>query len=156
MDPLAQTDALFFKDSNFDRDQAQAILKDALHGADDGDLFLEIDYLEFLGFDDGRLKSASYNQSSGFGLRAILGEADAFAHSGDMSMAALERAGKTVKAVTSGYSGKLALSPANMANLPLYSDANPLDGTPFDAKVKLLQEIDAYARSKDSRVKQVS
>ena len=81
MDPLAQTDALFFKDGNFEREHAQSILKDALHGADDGDLFLEMDYLEFLAFDDGRLKSASYNQSSGFGLRAILGEADAFAHS---------------------------------------------------------------------------
>ena len=156
MDPLAQTDLLFFKDGNFDRGFAESILKDALYGADDGDLFLETDYLEFLSFDDGRLKSASYNQSCGFGLRAIIGEADAFAHSGDMSTAALERAGQTVKAVTSGYSGELALSPSNAANLPLYSDANPLDVTPFDAKVKLLQSIDKYARDKDSRVKQVS
>ncbi len=156
MDPLAQTDILFFKDGNFDKAQAETILKDALYGADDGDLFLEMDYLEFLAFDDGRLKSASYNQSSGFGLRAILGEADAFAHSGDMSAASLERASKTVKAVTSGYSGKLAMSPSNVANLPLYSDANPLDVTPFNSKIKLLQEIDKYAREKDSRVKQVS
>ena len=102
MDPLAQTDLLFFKDGNFDRGFAESILKDALYGADDGDLFLETDYLEFLSFDDGRLKSASYNQSCGFGLRAIIGEADAFAHSGDMSTAALERAGQTVTAVTSG------------------------------------------------------
>ena len=156
MDPLAQTDLLFFKDGNFDRGFAESILKDALYGADDGDLFLETDYLEFLSFDDGRLKSASYNQSCGFGLRAIIGEADAFAHSGDMSIAALERAGQTVKAVTSGYSGELALSPSNAANLPLYSDANPLDVTPFDAKVKLLQSVDKYARDKDIRVKQVS
>ncbi len=156
MDPLGQTDLLFFKEGNFGKEKAEKVLKDALFGADDGDLFLEMDFLEFLAFDDGRLKSASYNQSSGFGLRAILGEADAFAHSGEMSIASLERAGKTVKAVTSGYSGSLAMSPSNAANLPLYSDANPLDITPFDSKIGLLQEIDTYARDKDSRVKQVS
>ena len=156
MDPLGQTDLLFFKEGNFGKEKAEKVLKDALFGADDGDLFLEMDFLEFLAFDDGRLKSASYNQSSGFGLRAILGEADAFAHSGEMSVESLERAGKTVKAVTRGYSGSLAMSPSNAANLPLYSDANPLDITPFDSKIGLLQEIDTYARDKDSRVKQVS
>ncbi len=156
MDLLGQTDLLFFKEGNFEREKAETVLKDALFGADDGDLFLEMDFLEFLAFDDGRLKSASYNQTSGFGLRAILGEADAFAHSGEMSVASLERAGKTVKAVASGYSGTLAMSPSNAANLPLYSDANPLDITPFDSKISLLQEIDTYAREKDSRVKQVS
>ena len=43
MDPLAQTDILFFKDGNFDKAQAETILKDALYGADDGDLFLEME-----------------------------------------------------------------------------------------------------------------
>ena len=41
-------------------------------------------------------------------------------------------------------------------NVRLYSDENPLDAPGFEAKVKLLQEIDAYARAKDPRVRQVS
>jgi hypothetical protein len=41
-------------------------------------------------------------------------------------------------------------------NHQLYIDDNPLLQIPFEKKVKLLQDIDAYARSKDPRVKQVS
>src|SRR3546814_3398321 len=41
-------------------------------------------------------------------------------------------------------------------NRHLYGDTNPLNESPFEQKVKLLQDIDAYARSKDSRVRQVS
>ncbi len=38
----------------------------------------------------------------------------------------------------------------------LYGDDNPLGEPAFEAKVKLLEEIDAYARAKDPRVRQVS
>ena len=41
-------------------------------------------------------------------------------------------------------------------NRKLYSDDNPLEAPGFDAKVKLLETIDAYARAKDQRVKQVT
>src|SRR3974390_3166813 len=36
-----------------------------------------------------------------------------------------------------------------------YSDENPLGEPAFEAKVKLLEQIDAYARAKDARVRQV-
>ena len=38
----------------------------------------------------------------------------------------------------------------------LYGDENPLDAPGFETKVKLLAEIDAYARAKDPRVRQVT
>src|SRR3546814_7053203 len=41
-------------------------------------------------------------------------------------------------------------------NRTLYTDSNPLQQVPFETKVKLLEEIDAYARSRDPRVRQVS
>ena len=41
------------------------------------------------------------------------------------------------------------------SNVRLYGDDNPLDAPGFEIKVKLLQEIDAYARAKDLRVRQV-
>merc|ERR1711998_641613 len=100
---------------------------------------------EMLAFDDGRLKAASYDQTSGFGLRAIAGEAHGYAHAGDLSEAALQRAADSVKAVTRGYSGTAAQPPVSASNRPLYGDGNPLVGKPFEAKVTLLQEIDAFA-----------
>jgi Predicted Zn-dependent proteases and their inactivated homologs len=60
-----------------------------------------------------------------------------------------------VRAVKGGYSGELADAPAR-TNARLYTDDNPLAAPGFDAKVKLLQDIDAYARGKDERVRQVS
>ena len=38
-------------------------------------------------------------------------------------------------------------------NRLLYGDVNPLGGHPFEQKVKLLAEIDAYCRARDPRVK---
>ena len=84
-----------------------------------------------------------------------MGEADAFAHSGELSQAALERASQAVSSVTKGYSGIMTAAPA-LPNKPLYTDNNPLIETPFEAKVELLQKIDAAARARDPRVKQVT
>src|SRR5690606_15993143 len=57
-------------------DPARALetLKTALTGADDGELFLERAESEALVFDDGRLKSASYDAVEGFGMRVVAGE----------------------------------------------------------------------------------
>ena len=156
MDHLQTTDSIFFENAALDRDRAEAIVRDALVDADDGELFLEMRHSEMLMFDDGRLKSASYDQTSGFGLRAIADEAHGYAHAGDMSEAALRRAAESVTAVTRGYSGTAAQPPVSASNRPLYSDGNPLTGTPFEDKVALLQEIDAFARAADPRVVQVS
>ena len=38
----------------------------------------------------------------------------------------------------------------------LYSSKDPVEDTTFENKVKLLEKIDAYLRSKDNRVRQVS
>ena len=156
MDLLQQTDELFFTLNNLDLERTSKIVRDTLAGGDDGELFLEMRHAEMLAFDDGRLKTASYDQSSGFGLRAVAGEAHGYAHAGELSEAALQRAADSVSAVTKGYCGNAALAPSAGANSPLYSDRNPLNATSFDTKIKLLQEMDAYARDSDSRVKQVS
>jgi TldD protein len=156
MDALHQTDELFFSRNGLDKDHVCGLVADTLNGADDGDLFLEMRHTEALAFDDGRLKTATYDESSGFGLRAIVGEADAFAHAGELSEAALRRAAETVASVASGHSGTLALPPLSGANKPLYTSDNPLEYTAFEDKVALLQKMDAYARASDPRVKQVT
>ena len=156
MDHLLTTDDIFFANTALDRDRAEAIVRNALVDADDGELFLEMRHSEMVAFDDGRLKGASYDQSSGFGLRAIAGEAHGYAHAGELSEAALQRAADSVTAVTRGYSGTAAEAPVSASNMPLYGDGNPLSSTAFETKVALLQEIDAYARAADPRVVQVS
>ncbi|MGE0736093.1 MAG: metalloprotease TldD [Alphaproteobacteria bacterium] len=155
MSHLAATDDLFFNRADLDRQRVERLVGDALNGSDDGELFLEYSQSEGLVFDDGKLKSASYDQSQGFGLRAIAGEATGFAHASVLSEEAIKRAAQTVKAISAGHTGELALAPPG-TNRMLYTDANPLAETPFTAKVKLLADMDAYARGLDKRVRQVS
>ncbi len=154
--PLAATDSLFFdrSDAALDRGQAQAIVTDALAGTDDGELFLEYRESEQVSLEDGRIRHAGFESGSGFGLRAILGEETGYAHSGEMSEAALRRAAATVSAVRGGRSGTAQEAP-RASNARLYAGANPLADMDFEARTRVLAEIDAYARGKDPRVKQV-
>ncbi len=141
--------------AGLDRKKVSTIISRGLEGADDGELFLEYRQSEALGFDNGRLKQATYDTAQGFGLRAVKDEAVGYAHASDVSEAAIIRAADAVRAVKGGYTGHYADAPAR-TNMKLYTDDNPLDAPGFEAKVKLLQEIDAYARAKDPRVRQVS
>jgi len=68
-------------ETNLDRDTALALLQEATRGADDGELFLERKRSEVLSFDDGKVKTASFDASEGFGLRAVKGETAGYAHS---------------------------------------------------------------------------
>lgn len=154
MPHLATTNDLFFTEGGLDPQSAKRIVAEALEGCDDGELFLESRQSESIALDDGRIKSASFDTGIGFGLRAVASEAVGFAHASEVSQAALTRAKDAVKAVRQGHSGTLAAPPQG-TNRFLYTDANPLAGASFDAKVKLLGEIDAYARSADSRAVQV-
>ncbi|PZP87301.1 MAG: metalloprotease TldD [Azospirillum brasilense] len=147
----------FFSAGALDAAKTQRTLSDALARADDGELYLEQRASEALVFDDGRLKQASADASRGFGLRAVRGEASAYAHSAELSDAALLRAVDTVKAVDFGQDGAVAaIEPSFGANHALYTHENPLDAVAFPVKLAVLQQIDAYLRAKDGRVKQVS
>lgn len=141
----------------FDSDEAaiREVLAQTLSGADDGELFIEHSQSESLCFDNGRLKGGSFNTDQGFGLRAVAGEAVGYAHAGDLSLSALKRAADAVGAVTRGYSGTYAAAPQR-TNKKLYGDENPIGEPSFEAKVSLLQEIDAYLRAKDPKVRQVT
>src|SRR5215468_7281394 len=134
MTDLAVTDALFFERTGMDPGRIESLVTEALAGMDDGELYLEYSQSESLALDDGRIKSASFDTSQGFGLRAVADEAAGYAHASELSEAAIRRAAATVRAVASGYSGVMAAPPIG-TNRTLYTDA--------------------YARSRDSRVRQV-
>jgi TldD protein len=141
--------------SGLDRDRVSQLIKRGLDGADDGELFLEYRQSEALLFDNGRLKQATYDTAQGFGLRAVKDEAVGYAHASDLSEAAIARAADAVRAVKGGHTGTYADAPGR-TNRKLYNDDNPLGEPAFEAKVKLLSKIDAYARAKDPRVRQVT
>ncbi|AXJ95210.1 MULTISPECIES: metalloprotease TldD [unclassified Sphingomonas] len=133
---------------------ALRLTAETLGRADDGELYLQYRRSEAFGFDDGRLKTASYDTGAGFGLRAVSGEMTAFAHANELSEAAIRRAGETMALIDPSTAAR---APAPQGtNHRLYTDADPLDLVPFVDKVNLCQTIDAAARARDPRVAQVS
>ncbi|MEP3299072.1 MAG: DNA gyrase modulator, partial [Pseudoruegeria sp.] len=140
---------------NLDANSALRILCDATKGADDGELFLERRRSEVLSFDNGRLKTASYDASEGFGLRAVRGETTGFAHSTEMTESSLKRAAETAKLAVGDGGGTMAPAPKS-TNRRLYSDESPITQKTFAGKVDTLREIDEFTRNLDPRVVQVS
>ncbi|WP_428547797.1 metalloprotease TldD [Profundibacter sp.] len=142
-------------ENTLDRDRTLDLLKQATDGADDGELFLERRRSEALVFDNGRVKTASYDAAEGFGLRAVHGETAGYAHSTEITEAAIKRAVKTARLAVGDGGGTWADAPAP-TNQRLYTDQNPMDDASFPVKIDTLREIDDFTRSLDKRVIQVS
>ena len=137
---------------NLDPDEARRLATRHLSHHDDGELYLQYAVSEAFVFDDGRLKTADYNVTSGFGLRGVSGERTGFAHASDISATAIDRAAATLRLIDPG-------SPAPdppRTNRAVYDGEDPLAAAPFAAKVALCQTIDAAARARDPRVEQVT
>lgn len=155
MSNLQTSDKIFFgANSSWDLTQVQRQLTEDLSGCDDGELFLEYCLSESLAWDDGKLRASSYDIHQGYGLRAVCAEAVGYAHATDLSLASLKRSGEAVSTVKRNYRGTLGAPPMG-TNRHLYTDDNPLLSIEFAAKIKILEQIDHYARTLDPRVRQV-
>jgi TldD protein len=141
--------------AEMDWDAAGDILANAATGADDGEIFVEDSRSESFLWDDGRLKSATFDATKGFGMRIVAGERAGYGHASVLETDAVARAAEAASAVKLGHSGTLDVSPARV-NRQLYADFDPIESPTFTAKTELLAEIDAYCRAKDPRVVQVS
>ncbi len=141
--------------TDLDPDRALALVQEATAGADDGELFLERRRSEVISFDDGRVKTASYDAAEGFGLRAVRGETAGYAHSTTISEESLRRAVATARLAVGDGGGTMAPGP-RATNVKLYSDDDPMLQATFPAKIDVLRDIDAFARDLDPRVVQVS
>ncbi|MCC6863528.1 MAG: metalloprotease TldD [Rhodobacteraceae bacterium] len=138
-----------------DEEVALSILRQTTAGADDGELFLERKISEVIVFDDSQIKTAAYNASEGYGLRAVRGEVAGYAHSTEISEKSLRRASETARLSIGSGGGTLAAVPKG-SNVRLYTDSDPMADASFTEKLELLKEIDAYVRALDPRVMQAS
>ena len=142
-------------ETEVDEGKALNLLEKACAGAEDGELFLERSKSEALVLEDGRVKTASFDTSQGFGLRAVLGEVAGYAHSTEISEAAMTRAVETARLAVGAGGGTMAVGPKG-TNTRLYEAIDPIESAGFSAKLDILKEIDAYARALDPRVVQVT
>jgi TldD protein len=122
---------------------------------DSGDLYFQVSRHEGWSLEDGAVKGASYNIERGVGVRAMSGEKTGFAYSDDIVLPALMDATQAARAIArSSASGQLRTLSGRPGHA-LYLPDSPLESLSEQAKVELLQRVDAEARKQDPRVTQV-
>ena len=120
---------------------------------DDGELFVEEVYSENILLDDNKIKSATYDNDKGFGLRTVNEDQIKFYHSSDLNEESFKRA---LKAITYNNNPKVQKKNYLKTNKQLYENCNPLNLITLKYKINLLEKINIYARKLDESVKEVS
>ncbi|HSR63404.1 MAG TPA: metalloprotease TldD [Gammaproteobacteria bacterium] len=125
------------------------------YSIDNGDLYFESTCSENWVLEDGIVKEGAHSIDQGVGVRAISGEKTGFAYSDEIVLPALTQAASAARAIArSGGEGRLQAW--KRQSFPaLYQPLDPLASIETSDKVALLKRIDAEARKKDSRIKQV-
>jgi len=126
------------------------------HQVDYADLYFQYSRSEAWSLDEGIVKSGSFNIDQGVGVRAISGEKTAFAYSDDISSQALGDAANAVRAIAAiGQNSNFGQFLRSTAARSLYVPHDPIASLPAEAKVKLLERLEGFARALDPRVLQV-
>ncbi len=123
---------------------------------DFGELYFQHRVSESWSLEDGAVKGGSYDADQGVGVRAVAGAGTGFAYADTISLPSLIDAAASARAIArSGGEGKLQVGHAGQAPARYVADDPTVCGSATD-RVELLRTIDAYVRSLDSRVSQVS
>ena len=145
----------FFKNSDLSRNEADNIVSDTLNKCDDGELYLENSKSESILLDDNKIKNSSYNSDLGFGFRAISDEVVAYSHSNEISKNSLKQSSEnlksTLKSIKGTYNHEIPKS-----NKKYYDNINPIEQKSLNEKIKILNDVNDYLRSKGDKVKQVT
>ena len=145
----------FFKNSDLDNIKAESIVSDTLNNCDDGELYLENSKSESILLDDNKIKNSSYSSDLGYGFRAITGEVVAYSHSNDISKDSILKSSEnlkdTLKSKKGTYNHEIPKS-----NKKYYEDLNPIEEKSQNSKIKILNEVNNYIRSKGDIVSQVT
>ena len=125
------------------------------HKVDYADLYFQTSRAESWSLEEGMVKSGSFGIEQGVGVRAVSGEKTAFAYSDDISLAALESAALTTRAIARQGGTQSVPMLAGSKNKNLYLAHDPIASMKDTDKVALLERLERYARALDPRVTQV-
>ena len=145
----------FLKNSELTFEKAKQIVDDTLQSCDDGELYLEDTKSETIILDDNKIKSSDYSTDLGYGFRAVTGDVVAYSHSNEISDKSLKSSSQNLKSSLKGKRGTYNTEIKN-TNQKFYNDIDPVEEKSLKSKIDILNEINNYARSLDSSVKQVT
>jgi len=154
---LAQAESLLLEPFSLNEgDLSRTFGQILTHQVDYADLYFQYSRSEAWSLDEGIVKSGSFNIDQGVGVRALSGEKTAFAYSDDISAQALGDAANAVRAIAgAGQNVNFGQFLPSTAGHRLYVPHDPIASLPADAKVRLLERLEGFARAVDPRVVQV-
>lgn len=153
---LTTANDLLLRPAGLDQSALTNVLSGMMtHNIDYADLYFQYSRSESWGLEEGQVKSGSFNIDQGVGVRAVSGEKTAFAYSDDIHLDALQQAASATRAIVNLGQEKTGHSIITRSHTPLYLPQDPIASLSADAKVKLLEKLERYAKAQDPRITQV-
>jgi len=147
---------VLLKPTGLDQCALQDILGNIMsHQVDYADLYFQYSRAESWGLEEGQVKSGHFSIDQGVGVRAVSGEKTAFAYSDDINIKALTEAANATKSIAALGLAQTGKSIISRSQAPLYLPNDPIASLSADAKVKLLERLEQFAKAVDPRVTQV-
>jgi TldD protein len=149
-----------FFDRNFgirSRDLEKVLATALGKKADYADLYFEYRRNEGISLEEGLVKNCSQATANGVGVRVLAETKTGYAYTDDITIENLELAARTARYIAQNRQSQLPVAVGETKREPhdLYPIKTPVNDIALDKKVALLYEIDKFARSLDSRVKNV-
>ncbi len=125
-------------------------------GIDFGELYFQRRVREGWVLEDGSVKNGSWDVDQGVGVRAVAGAGTGFAYADSLALPALLDAADSARAI-SRQAGDGRVQAIRVQDGPArYRSTDPTAEGNSSERVELLRTIDAYVRSLDARVSQVT
>lgn len=123
---------------------------------DYADIYFQSSWHESLVLEDSIIKDGSFNIDRGVGVRAVTGEKTGFAYSDQITLEGLKQSAVAARGIAQqGQNGQVkALSRRD--NQAYYAAVNPLESWEKQQKTELLKQLDAYIRTKEPLIQEVS
>lgn len=138
---------VLLKPTGLDTSALQGVLGNIMsHQVDYADLYFQYSRSESWGLEEGQVKSGNFSIDQGVGVRAVSGEKTAFAYSDDINLPALQQAANATKSIAALGLEQTGKSIITRQNNQLYLPQDPIASLSADAKVKLLERLEQFAK----------
>ncbi|NUW68640.1 metalloprotease TldD [Vibrio coralliilyticus] len=149
-------DALLNSAGLTEQDIAETLSSIASRQIDYADIYFQSSWHESLVLEDSIIKDGSFNIDRGVGVRAIAGEKTGFAYSDQIQLEGLKQSASAARGIAQQGQSVQVQAFERSDNQQVYAAVNPLESWKKEQKTQLLKELDAYIRTKEPLIKEVS
>lgn len=153
-----ETDPVGFFRDICDLDAVESASLEAFCGKVLGELFIEYKESEEIRIENGVVQAPHLDCSHGFGLRTFSGDSTRYSYSSLVNVNAIKKAVQAVKLDSvseSGFRGGSVLQRQEKISGNIYGSARFIDSVCLSEKIQFLKDLDEFARSKSSDIRQI-